>query len=366
MKVVIINVCAGCYSTGRICSQIAQNFIDEGNQCTIVYGQTNKESKIPVFRVGNKWNLYKHIVKSRLLDCAGFESKKPTQKLLDFLDSYQPDLIWLHNLHGYYVNVEMLFDWIKKHPSIEIKWTLHDCWAFTGHCSYFTAVNCNKWKTGCNKCIQKKAYPKSYLLDRSSENYFRKKKAFTDVKKMTIITPSRWLADLVKQSFLKEYNIEVHYNTIDNEIFKKRTSDFRKRYNLENCKIILGVASPWSERKGLNDFIELSERISSNYKIVLVGLNKKQIKNIPSRIIGLGQTDSATKLAEIYSEADIFINPTYEDNYPTTNLEAAACGTPVITYNTGGSPESVCPENVVEVGNIDGLVKRIIELCEMD
>lgn len=364
MKVVIINVCAGCYSTGRICSQIAQSYIDSGNQCMIVYGQNSKEERLPTISFNNKFDIYKHVLKTRLFDNTGFESKKSTKNLLSYLDKFKPDLIWLHNIHGYYINVEMLFGWIKEHPEVEIKWTLHDCWAFTGHCSYFTAVGCDKWKYGCEKCIQKNAYPQSYIMDHSKENYYRKKKAFTGVNNMTIITPSQWLADLVKQSFLKEYKVEVHYNTVDKQVFKKRVSDFRTKFKLEKFKIVLGVACPWSQRKGLNDFIQLSKKLPSNYKIVLVGLNKKQIKSLPNNIIGLNKTDSAIELAEIYSTADVFVNPTYEDNYPTTNLEAKACGTPVITYNTGGSPESVLPQNVVEVGNIDGLIKRIYSVCE--
>lgn len=366
MRIAIINVCAGCYSTGKIASSIANEYKQSGYQCVIAYGQTNKEEHIPTYKIGNKLDLYGHVIKARIFDTAGFESKKATKRLLSYLDEFNPDILWLHNLHGYYINVELLFCWIKEHPNLDVKWTMHDCWAFTGHCSYFTAAKCDKWKTGCNKCVQKTSYPASWFLDSSSHNYERKKLAFKGVKNMTIITPSEWMAGLVKQSFLGEYCIIVQNNKVNTDVFHERSSNFRDKHGIQNKKMVLGVASPWSERKGLNDFIEMSRMLPDDYIIVLVGLTKKQIRFLPLNIIGIAKTNSAIELAEIYSSANVFVNPTYEDNYPTTNLEATACGTPVITYKTGGSPESVLPENVVEVGDISGLVTRIKRICEED
>lgn len=253
----------------------------------------------------------------------------------------------------------MLFNWIKSRRQMEVKWTLHDCWAFTGHCSHFDFVGCEKWKNGCSNCIQKKAYPKSLIFDNSKNNYENKKSLFCGVEKMTIITPSQWLKKQVEQSFLKEYQVIVVNNKIDEEVFKPTESDFRQRNNLEDKIIVLGVASAWGKRKGLDDFIKLSQILDSRYKIVLVGLTGEQIKKIPENIFCIERTNSKKELAEIYTSADVFLNLTYEDTYPTVNIESQACGTPCITYKTGGSVESVPEENVVDKGDVFAVVDKI-------
>lgn len=344
MKVLLINSVCGIGSTGKICAGIAQQYEKEGHEVKIAYG---RDGTVPekfqrfAVRIGTDLDVKIHGVRSRLLDDHGFASVNATRKFLAWAQEYDPDVLWLHNIHGYYINIKLLFDWIKSRPQMQVKWTLHDCWAFTGHCSYFTMAGCDKWQTGCGNCSQKKGYPSSLLLDRSRENFLKKKALFTGVKDLTIITPSQWLADLVKQSFLKEYPVEVHYNTIDTSVFKPTPSDFRAKYGLEDKVMILGVASPWSERKGLPDFIKLLEVLDDRYAVVLVGLTEQQIKELPSRIIGITRTNNAVELAQIYTAADVFFNPTYEDNYPTVNLEAEACGTRVVTYNTGGSAETI-------------------------
>jgi glycosyltransferase involved in cell wall biosynthesis len=300
-----------------------------------------------------------HGVYTRILDAHGFESKRATKKFLKWVDEYNPDIIWLHNIHGYYINFEMLFEYIKRNNK-KVIWTMHDCWSFTGHCSHFTYAKCNKWKTGCYECCQKKQYPKSIFRDNSRNNYQRKKQAFTGVKDLMIITPSKWLADLVEESFLNEYPVKVINNEIDTNIFKPTPSDFRLRYGLENKKIFLGVASIWGERKGLNDYIRLAQMLDDNYKIVLVGLSKKQLEKLPKNILGFPRTESAKQLAEIYTAADVFVNLSYEENYPTVNLEAQACGTKVVTYDVGGTRETLSPNNqryVVDAGNLRAIKK---------
>lgn len=361
MRVLFINAVCGTGSTGRICAELAEKYEKEGCEVKIAYGRhayvPEKYQKYAV-RIGSDMNVKLHAMMTRLTDRHGLGSKRATKVFLEWAEEYSPDLLWLHNIHGYYINYEMLFDWIKKHPNMEVKWTLHDCWAFTGHCSYFTMAKCEQWKTHCMHCSQSRRYPASYI-DHCQSNYDRKKAAFSGVKNMTLITPSQWLADLVKESFLGEYPVEVHYNKIDTNVFKPTPSDFRKRYGLQNKKIVLGVASIWDERKGLNDFLKLSEMLDERYTIVLVGLSKKQLKNLPKNIIGISRTNSTKELAEIYTAADAFVNPTYEDNYPTVNLESQACGTPCITYRTGGSIESVDEDCIAEVGDILGLCKII-------
>ncbi len=363
MKYLIINSVVGCGSTGKIVYNLYNKLVAEGNQCVVAWGRTNTvNDEIATYRIGTKIDLAVHLLKARLFDTQGFESKHATRKFVKWIGDYKPDIIWIHNIHGYYINLEILFNYIKIN-NIKVIWTLHDCWAFTGHCAYFSYSKCDKWKDGCYNCINKINYPASYLCDNSKRNFQKKKDTFTGVNDLKIIVPSRWLKGLVEESFLNEYPIEVVYNKIDYSIYKPTASDFRKKNKLENKKIILGVASPWSSRKGLSDFVRLSETIEDDYRIVLVGLTKKQIKKLPSRIIGLEKTDSAQKLAALYTMADVYLNLTYEDNYPTTNLEAQACGTPCITYNTGGSVESVTSDNVVEQGNMEMLIAKIKELC---
>ncbi|MBE6548881.1 MAG: glycosyltransferase [Ruminococcaceae bacterium] len=361
MKVLFINAVCGTGSTGKICAELAERYENDGYEVKIAYGRHSyvpeKYQKYAV-RIGNDLDVKLHALSTRLTDRHGLGSKKATKEFLKWAEEYSPDLLWLHNIHGYYINYEMLFAWIKKHPEMEIKWTLHDCWAFTGHCSHFTFINCNQWKKQCEKCAQKNRYPKSFV-DGCKDNFKRKKEAFTNIPKMTLITPSMWLGNLVKESFFKNYPVEVVYNTINNEIFKPTPSNFRENNKLTDKKIILGVSNIWDDRKGLYDFYELANMLDDKYAIVLVGLSEKQLKTLPKNIIGIKRTNGQKELAEIYTAADVFVNPTYEDNYPTVNLEARACGTPVITYRTGGSVESVEPENIVEVGEVEGLYRKI-------
>lgn len=351
MKVLMINVVCGIRSTGRICTDIAEELENQGHQVKIAYGREKVPEKYSNYavKIGNDFDTKMHALQTRFFDTHGFGSKRATQKFLKWANEYNPDLLWLHNIHGYYINIEMLFGWIKSRPNMQVKWTLHDCWAFTGHCTYFTAVKCNQWKTICSNCPQLDAYPSCIGKGNVKNNFKKKKELFTGVKNMTLITPSKWLANLTRDSFLKEYPVEVHYNRIDTSVFKPTKSDFRKKYHLENKFIILGVANIWEKRKGLNDFIELSKLIDERKKIVLIGLNEEQIKNLPNNIIGIKRTNSTKELAQIYTAADVFVNLTYEDNYPTVNLEAQACGTKVITYDTGGCKETLYDDLSVSV-----------------
>ena len=363
MKVLLINSVCGIRSTGRIATDIAEDYMADGHTCMIAYGRGEVPQKYQgiSYRIGSDLDVKINGLKARFFDNEALNAKKETEKFIEFANDYNPDLLWLHNLHGYYINIELLFDWIKSRPSMKVHWTLHDCWAFTGHCAHFSVVGCNKWKTGCYSCSQSREYPSSFCSDNSKVNYIRKKQAFTGVKDMTIITPSYWLADLVKDSFLKEYSIEVKHNTIDTDVFKPTKGDFREMYSLKDKFIILGVASAWSDKKGLSDFIKLRKELSDDYALVLVGLTKKQASKIDSDIIVIERTNSKEELASIYTAADLFLNLTYEDNYPTVNLEAQACGTPCVTYRTGGSVESVPEENVVEQGDLQGILTKIKE-----
>lgn len=364
MKVLQINSVCGIRSTGRIATDIAENFVSEGNICKIAYGRATAPDnyKNLSYRIGNDIHVIMNVLQARLLDNEGFNAKRSTAAFLKWAEEYDPDLLWLHNLHGYYINVEMLFNWIKQRPQMEVKWTLHDCWAFTGHCAHFSYARCDQWEKQCTKCPQKKCYPAGFLMDNCKDSFKRKKEAFCGVRNMTIITPSEWLAKLVSRSFLSEYPIAVVHNTIDTNVFKPTESGFREEYGLENKVVVLGVASAWGQRKGLNDFLKLSEILDDRFAVVIVGVTERQKKRLPKRVIAIEKTNSARELAQIYTAADVFLNLTYEDTYPTVNLEAQACGTPVITYRTGGSVESVPGENIAEQGDICGVAKLIERL----
>lgn len=338
----MVNVTCGTGSTGRICTDLAVALKEQGHIVKIAYGRDLVPDSFKDFaiRIGNDASVYTHVLKARLFDAAGFGSKRATEKFIEWVKDYDPDVIHLHNIHGYYINVEVLFNYLKESGK-KVIWTLHDCWAFTGHCAFFDYVGCTKWKTGCEHCSQKTEYPARVGIDGSKRNYGVKKELFSGVHNLTIVTPSEWLAELLKESFLAEYPVKVIHNGVDTSTFRPIESNIKERFGIgEDIKVILGVASVWDRRKGLEDFLKLSKLLNDKYKIVLIGLNKKQIEILPNNILGIERTENIQELVAWYSAADVFVNPTYEDNYPTTNLEAIACGTPVITYDTGGSGES--------------------------
>lgn len=341
MRILMINVVCGIRSTGRICTDLATELEAQGHEVKIAYGREKVPEQFQKFavRIGSDFDVKLHGVKARLLDGAGFGSKKATEKFIKWVKEYDPDVIHLHNIHGYYINVEVLFNYLKICGK-KIIWTLHDCWSFTGHCVYFDYVNCNKWKNGCGHCPQKSEYPARIGPDMSKQHYALKKELFTEISNMILVTPSKWLSGLVSESYMKEYQTRVIYNGVDIEIFKPTESTIREKYNCEDKKIILGVAAVWDKRKGLSSFIELAKSLDDSYQIILVGLRKTQIKKLPRNIIGIERTNSVQELAELYTAADVFVNPTFEDNFPTTNIEAIACGTPVVSFETGGSGES--------------------------
>lgn len=307
-----------------------------------------------------------NLINAAISKCFGFHNVLSifgTVSLIKKIDSFKPDIIHLHNLHLWTICLPLLFNYIKKHK-IKVIWTLHDCWSFTGQCPHFIIARCNKWKTGCHDCPQLSVYPAS-KMDRTRTMWKLKRKWFTGVDEMTIVTPSQWLADLVKQSYLKDYLVKVINNGIDLNIFKPTESDFRKKHHLENKFILLGVAFGWGKRKGLDVFIELAKRLDCHFQIVLVGTNEDIDKQLPEKIISVHRTANQEELAKLYTVADLFVNPTREENFPTVNMESIACGTPVVTFKTGGSPEipdETCG-SVVPCDDIDALEKEIKRVC---
>jgi glycosyltransferase involved in cell wall biosynthesis len=361
-----LNVTLNWGSHGKIAEDIGCLALSRGWRSLIAYGRSANSSKNELIRIGGDVDIYEHLIETRLFDNHGLASRNATKGFIKRIEEIHPDVIHLHNIHGYYLNYRLLFEFLSK-TDTPIIWTLHDCWPFTGHCGFFDIAQCNQWKTGCHvPCPLKKEYPSSFLYDKSEQNWRMKRDSFNSVKNMTLVPVSEWLGELVKDSFLGSYPVKVIHNGIDIEVFKPAINldNTRKKYKLYGKKILLGVANIWSKRKGMEDFIALRKLLDDDFLIVLVGLTEKQQKNLPNGIIGIKRTQNQQELAELYSLSDIFINPTYEDNYPTTNLEAMACGTPVITYNTGGSPESVTAETgvVVEKGNVNHLLGAINQI----
>lgn len=350
-----INSCANWGSTGKIAEQINQTASLRGWNTYIAYGCDMNPSQSKLIHVGNKLSQAFALIEARLFDNDGLANRLVTRKLVKKIKKIKPDVIHLHNLHGYYINYKILFDYLNS-TNIPIVWTLHDCWSFTGHCGHFISANCEKWKSVCKQCPKKNRYPASWGFDHSQRNFQLKKRLFTANNNLHIVAVSQWLAGFVRESFLKEVDIQVINNGIDLKVFKPLEIDNKARFR------ILGVSSVWMQSKGLYDFYRLRELLDeSKFEIVLVGLSEEQIKKLPKGIIGITRTNSVEELVGYYSSSDVFVNPTYGDTFPTTNLEALACGTPVVTYRTGGSPESISIETgiVVEQGDVDGLAQSI-------
>ena len=365
-----IDSCLGVLSTGRISEGIAKVAMSQGWDCYIAHGARYVGMSIQnTYQIESKKGEYAHYLKSLLFDAHGLGSIKATKKLIDFIERIHPTVIQLHCIHGYYLNYKILFEYLQT-VNIPIVWTFHDCWAFTGHCAYFDSIICEKWKTGCYDCKLKKAYPKSIFLDRSKQNFELKKKLFNSIaNRMMIVPVSYWLEDLVKQSFLKDIRVNTIHNGTNIDVFKPReTNSLRSKLNIGDKKVVLGVALPWIPRKGMPDMLRLADMLPNNeYQVILVGLNEKQLQELPKNVIGVSRTNSAEELSEYYSLATAFVNPTYEDNFPTTNIEALACGTPVITYLTGGSPEAVDEKtgHVVEQCDVEGLRDAIFDVVRI-
>ncbi|WP_289764600.1 glycosyltransferase [uncultured Duncaniella sp.] len=356
-----INVTANWGSTGKIAEDIGKLAIEAGWESWIAYGRGNPTSASRLIRIGNDFDMKSHALQSRLFDNHGLASKKVTEVFVRKIKEIKPDIIHLHNIHGYYINYPILFDFLKKYGK-PVVWTLHDCWPFTGHCAYYSFAKCNLWQTGCHNCPQLKNYPSSLFIDRSKKNYLDKKNTFLGCENLTIVTVSNWLKRELSESFLKEYPSQTIYNGIDVSIFHQ----LHTISNDSSKKIILGVASVWDKRKGLDDFISLRKKLPDDYIIMLVGLSNDQISTLPEGITGIRRTENVEQLVALYNMATVFVNPSIEETMGMTTVEAMACGTPAIVYNSTASPEIVNKDlcKIVTSGNIDGIVNNIKWISE--
>lgn len=354
-RIIQINTALNCGSHGRIVEQISRVAAERGFETTIVHGARYlNKSQFADIQTTTKSQERLNGVRSLLFDAHGLGLKRATKSLIVKLKEIKPDIVHLHNIHGYYLNYQILFDYLAK-SGVPVVWTLHDCWSMTGHCAQFENYKCDKWKTQCHDCqYLMDWYPKS-VIDRSRRNYELKKRCFTSLENMTIVPVSHWLEDVVKQSFLAKYPIKVINNGVDLTSFRPSEASGE----ISNKFTILGVASNWDDDKGVKEFVRLSE--NPDYQVIMVGVNDELKQKLPKSIIAISRTNSQSELAKYYSQADVFVNPTYKDTFPTVNLEALACGTPVVTYRTGGSPESITKETgiVVDKGDFNQLCEAV-------
>lgn len=351
-------------STGRIMQEIGELVMQHGWESYIAYSKGRdgiKPCQSKLIPVGNRWSVGYHGMMTRLFDCHGLASNGTTRQFIREIEQLQPDIIHIHNIHGYFLNYRILFEYLSQ-CHIPVVWTIHDCWLYTGHCYYYSFAGCSKWKTGCRECPQQRKFPASLLFDRSQQNFADKRAAFTSMPKdkLVIVPVSEWIRNEMQSSFLKDYPFRVIHNGINTEVFNLfDTQAVKEKYQLKGKHILLGVASIWSKEKGLDDFIQMASLLKENEQIVLVGVDEKTQKQLPANIRSIRRTENVRQLAELYAAADAFINPTWQDNYPTVNLESIACGTPVVTFRTGGSIEAVTRQTgfVVEQGDVKGLLE---------
>ncbi|WEG73797.1 glycosyltransferase [Vagococcus intermedius] len=362
MKILIVNTVCGVGSTGRICTDLYDRLTKNKNiSCCIAYGRGSADEKYNTYKIGGKTNVISHVLETRLLDNHGLSSRKATKNFIEFIRSYNPDVIHLHNLHGYYLNVKILFSFLKE-SGIKIIWTLHDTWGFSGHSATLGIKSNGFIEYDTEFKYEGKEYPETYCFDRRQRNLKMKQSIFINVPNLVIVTPSKWLERGVKNSFLSIYNTQVIYNGINKNLLKPPLN----RKDNERIRV-LGVANIWVPSKGLNYFNELADFDNNRtYEFVVVGdiLDQKINKNIKH----IKKVESLKILSELYGSADVFFNPTTKDNFPTTNIEALSCGTPVLTFDTGGSPEAIDSNTGMIINNysIKNISDKIIECANLD
>lgn len=371
MRVLLVNAVCGKGSTGRICTDIYSTLKKHGHEAVVAYahGEPTRIDVADTFRINDVKGYYVHNILARITDRAGFYSTRATKRFIKFIEEYKPDVIHLHNLHGFYINIEILFNYLAQ-ANVKVIWTLHDCWTFTGHCAYYSFAKCNKWLTECHACPLKRDYPQSLFMDRSRRNYRDKRRLFTSLNQLTLTTPSEWLAGEVRKSYLGKYPVVPIYNGIDLSSFRPVESSVRQSLGITPEKtMLLAVAYDWSERKGLDDLVRLNELMDKDkYQLVIVGLSNNQIERLPEDIIKLPRTESLEDLVKLYSAADIFVNTSYEETMGMVTAEALACGTPAVAYDQTAVPEVVDSHSgiVVKAGNVSGLLSALSEAERLD
>lgn len=365
LKLLQINVAANWGSHGRIAEEIGLEAMAQGWESYIAYGRYANPSKSHIVKIGDLFDHCLHGAQSLLLDRHGLASCGPTKKLIREIEQIKPDLIHLHNIHGFYLNYPILFRYLST-VDIPVVWTLHDCWAFTGHCAWPIHGHCDRFQEQCCHCpLQSKGYPKSFLLDRSRSNFKLKKRYFRSLQDLHLVTVSRWLEQQVRLSFMQDMDIRTIYNGLDTEVF--RPSGTPPTSVTDGHPLVLGVCNAWYDWKGLDDMAALREILPDDYEVMVVGVNEDQMHRLPEGITCIRRTDSVSQLAEIYSQADVFVNPSKVESFGMTTAEALSCGTPSIVYDTSACPEVVdnLTGRVVPLGDVNALAKAVMEICSL-
>ena len=351
-------------STGKIMREIGQTAISAGWESYIAYSRArdgvppHSSKLVPV---GSRLDLFFHFLATRLFDAHGLASRRATRKLIARIREIDPDIIQIHNIHGYFLNYPLLCEYLSRCGK-PVVWTVHDCWLYTGHCYHYASAGCDRWQTACHDCPCRRNFPASYLLDRSRRNFQLKKKLFTAIPQLTLVVVSDWMKRELSRSFLSGVDCRTIHNGIDTTVFFPKGGRASSIY-------YLAVASIWLPEKGLGDLAALSALLSPEEKLVVVGkMTRSERHSLPKDVVTLGRTADVDSLVALYSGATALVNPTWQDNYPTVNLEAIACGTPVVTYRTGGSVESIVPETgrIVEQGDVKGLYAALQEIRQQD
>lgn len=364
-RLLIINVALNWGSTGHIAEHIGLLAIEEGWEVYMAHGARYiNQSALQSYQVESKVGEMFHYLGSSLCDAQGLGSRTATIRFIKYIDSIKPDVIHLHNIHGCFLNFPLLFEHLHKNQ-IPVIWTLHDCWSFTGHCTYFERNGCEKWMTGCYDCPSSKDFPKSWFYDGSKRNYELKKKCFLGLDRVVLVPVSEWLGGLVKKSFMGVYPIHVITNGVDVSVFKEVKNDIRERLGIKANYMLLAVAQGFDDRKGVRDYAQLSLMLSDDYQLVLVGATEEDKKVLPKNILALGPTNGVKELVEFYSAADILLSLSYEETFGLTIAEGMACGTPAVIYDNTGQAEIVTPETGFKVttGDIDSIKAAIEKVC---
>ncbi len=362
MKILQINTTCGRGSTGKIAVGISRLLCREGAESRILYctGQSDEPESV---LCSSPRYVKTQALRARLLGNWGFNSAAPTKRMIAEIERFEPDIVHLHNIHGHDCDLARLFTYFREHRT-RLVWTFHDCWAFTGYCPHFTMAGCDAWLRGCGECPQKREF--SWLLDRSHTLLERKKTLFCG-QDLTVVTPSHWLAELTERSILAGTPTRVIPNGIDLSIFRPTKSDFRERHGLADKRILLAVAFGWGVRKGLDILLDIARRLPPDCQLVLVGTTDAIDRTLPDHVLSIHRTQDQHELAAIYSAADVLLNPTREENYPTVHLEALACGTPVVTFRTGGAPEMLDDTcgMTVPVNDAEALLAAALQVSDL-
>lgn len=364
-RLLLINVALNWGSTGKITEGIGTLAQSQGWDVYVAHGARYKDPSNTVsIQVSSRVGEWIHFLGSFLFDSQGLGSRCDTRRFLKKVEKIKPDIVHIHNIHGCFINYPLLFTYLKEH-NIPVVWTLHDCWAITGHCTHFMRTNCMKWQKGCNHCPQKRTFPTTCFLDRTERNYSLKKALFTSLQVMHITTVSNWLKGIAEASYLRKYPISVVPNGIKTDLFTREPSDIKERYGIQGKRLLLAVAIGLDERKGLYDYIKLAESLPKDYKLMLVGLTKEEQNSLPKSILSMGRTKGAKELAAYYSAADVLLSLSYEETFGLTIVEAMSCGTPAIVYNNTAQPELITPETgkIVPTGDVEAVIKAIKEIC---